>query len=219
MNRPLKQVAALFSEPPVVEEMHDRLPIGLHPWEAAVVQRHFPPSGRLLDLGCGPGREAIALAKLGYDVLGADLSEAILARARANAAEAGVTVQWLLVDGLNLPPGPFDAIIMWAQVLGNIPERRDQLTLLTNCRAALAPGGLISASGHYEPFCRRVWGKQTDADWFYPTGSWTPGELKYHMFTAETLEAIFRETGFEIVATEVPDTLPAIIHTVARRTD
>jgi SAM-dependent methyltransferase len=217
MNPNLKQVADLFSEPPVVEEMEARVEMGLRQWEAAVVARHFPPSGRVLDLGCGPGREALALARLGYEVVGADISEVVLEHARRHAADAGVTVAWVLVDGVEVPPGPFDAIIMWAQVLGNIPERADQLALLANCREALAPGGIISASGHYEAYCRREWGDQTDAEWFYPTGSWTPGELKYHMFTAETLEGLLTEAGFEIIATEVPESLPAIIHTVGRR--
>lgn len=219
MDPSLKQVADLFSEPPVVEEMDARLGIGLQEWEAEVVQRYFPLSGRILDVGCGPGREAIALAQRGYDVVGADISEAVLERARANAAEAGVAVEWVLVDGLNLPPGPFDAITMWAQVLGNVERREDQVALLRNCREALKPGGIISASGHYEPFCRGTWGGQTDDDWFYPTGSWTPGALKYHMFTSETLEAILREAGFEIVATEVPESLKAIIHSTAKRPD
>lgn len=216
-NPSLKQVADLFSEAPVVEEMHARLGMGLHRWEAEVVERYFPATGRILDLGCGPGREAIALAQLGYEVVGADISEAVLERAQVNAADARVTVEWRLVDGLNVPPGAFVAITMWAQVLGNIEQREDQLTLLANCHGALRPGGIISASGHNSEFCRRVWGSQTEGDWFYPTGSWKPGELKYHMFTADTLEALLRQAGFEVVATEVPDSLLAIIQTVARK--
>lgn len=216
-NANLKHVADLFSEPAVVEEMDARVPMGLHPWEAAVVERYFPPSGRVLDLGCGPGREAIALARLGYDVVGADISEAVLERARTNAAEAGVTVEWVSMDGLNVPAGPFDAITMWAQVLGNIALRQDQLALLANCREALKPGGIVSASGHYGDFCRSVWGSQTEGDWFYPTGSWNSGELHYHLFTTKRLEALFLESGFEVLATEVPESLKAIIHTVARK--
>lgn len=213
----ITQVAALFSEPAVLEEMDARLPIGLHRWEADVVQHHFPPPGRVLDLGCGPGREALALTRIGYEVVGADMSEAVLDRARANAAQAGVTVRWALVDGVNVPRGPFDTIVMWAQVIGNIERRRDQLALIGNCRGALRPGGIISASGHYAPYCRSEWGTQTEGNWFYPTGSWQAGKLRYHMFTAGSLERLFREAGFTVIATEVPETLPAIVHTVGRR--
>ncbi|MEI6501496.1 MAG: class I SAM-dependent methyltransferase [Armatimonadota bacterium] len=217
VNPSLKQVADLFSEPPVVAEMQARLGMGLHPWEAEVVRRFFPPSGRVLDLGCGPGREAIALAKLGYQVVGVDVSGPVLECARENAVEAGVTVEWRLVDGLNVPAEPFAAVTLWAQVLGNIERREDQVALLANCRDALGPGGVISASGHHEAFCRETWGSQTEAEWFYPTGSWPAGELKYWMFTPKTLEALLTESGFEIIATEVPDSLKAIIHVVARR--
>lgn len=213
----LQPVADLFSAPCVVEEMHERLGLGLHPWEADVVGRYFPPAGRVLDLGCGPGREALAPARQEYEVVGADLAEAVLERARANADAAGLSVTWVLVDGVQVPPGPYAAITLWAQVLGNIEQRADQLALLGNCLAALDPGGILSASGHYADFCRREWGSQTAGDWFYPTGSWEPGTLKYHLFTAETLAALLREAGFEILVTEVPATLPAIVHVVARR--
>lgn len=213
----LQPVADLFAAPAVVEEMDQRLGLGLHPWEADVVDRYFPLAGRVLDLGCGPGREALALARRGYDVVGADLAEAVLVRARVNAAAAGVNVTWVLVDGVHVPPGPYAAITLWAQVLGNIEQRADQLALLTNCREALAPGGVLSASGHYADFCRRTWGDQTSGDWFFPTGSWEPGTLKYHLFTAETLAGLLREAGFDVLATEVPATLPAIVHVVARR--
>lgn len=213
----LRQVAEIFSQAAVVAEMDARLPLGLHPWEADVVARFFPPAGRVLDLGCGPGREAFALAQRGYEVVGADISAAVLERARAHAVAAGVVVEWVLVDGVMVPPGPFDAITLWAQVLGNIERREDQVALLRNCRAALAPGGVLSASGHFADFCRRQWGDQTDGDWFYPTGSWEPGTLKYHLFTADSLTALLRAAGLEVVASATPASLPAIVQAVARR--
>jgi SAM-dependent methyltransferase len=216
-NESLQQVADLFSQPAVVEEMNERLQLGLREWEAGVVDRFLPATGRILDLGCGAGREAIALARLGYEVVAADMSTEQLGRAKANAAEAGVTVQWALVDGLTVPTGPFDAIVMWAQVIGNMQQRGDQLALLQRCHEALRPGGVTSASGHYRDFCCREWGDQTEGHWFYPTGSWEPGALKYWMFTRETLTELVEEAGFEALATEVPDSLKAIVHVVGRR--
>jgi glycine/sarcosine N-methyltransferase len=49
-----------------------------------------PRSGGILDAGCGPGRQACALAARGYRVVAADISQTALELARARAAEAGI---------------------------------------------------------------------------------------------------------------------------------
>ena len=55
-----------------------------------------PP--RLLDLGCGEGRNAIHLARKGYDVVGLDSSPAGLGKTRTLSEQAGVTVQTIRDD-------------------------------------------------------------------------------------------------------------------------
>jgi len=49
---------------------------------------------RVLDAACGTGMHAIAMAKLGFEVAGADLSAGMIERARANAAASGLSVQF-----------------------------------------------------------------------------------------------------------------------------
>lgn len=213
-NTDMAEVAELFSRPELVAEMQGRLKLGLREWEEGVIARYFPPSGRVLDVGCGPGREAILLAQRGYDVVGADLSGAELAQARTNAREAGVTVEWALTDGLHVPPGPFAVAIIWVQVLGNMHRYADQLALLQSCREALQPGGLLSVSGHNREFCYDRWRGQMKDDWFYP---WGYEGFRYATFTFETLERPVREAGFDIIHTEVPDSLRAIMHTIAKK--
>ena len=59
----------------------------------AVAQAALPGSDlRLLDAACGTGWHAIALAQRGYGVAAADLSAAMIDRARHNAAEAQVDI-------------------------------------------------------------------------------------------------------------------------------
>ncbi|MDZ7617077.1 MAG: class I SAM-dependent methyltransferase, partial [Patescibacteria group bacterium] len=71
---------------------------------------------RILDIGCGTGRHAIELARRGYHVLGFDLSEAQLRRAREKAAEAGVTVQFERRDATEPHfQQAFDAAIMFCE--------------------------------------------------------------------------------------------------------
>jgi len=57
------------------------------------LQKHLPRSGRILDIGGGPGRYSIWLAQRGYQVVLADLSPNLLEIARARIAEAGVQSQ------------------------------------------------------------------------------------------------------------------------------
>ncbi len=69
---------------------------------ALVAAGLIPPSGRVLDVGCGGGREAIFLAQCGFQVMGLDISRAALAIARKRAREARVHVDWRRGDVLAL---------------------------------------------------------------------------------------------------------------------
>jgi ubiquinone/menaquinone biosynthesis C-methylase UbiE len=55
-----------------------------------ILEKHLTPGSRILDLGGGPGRYAIELAKRGHRVVLADLSSALLEQARARIASSDV---------------------------------------------------------------------------------------------------------------------------------
>ncbi len=85
--------------------------LGIAPWERtpgpAVLDRVLaddsPESGRrALDVGCGTGRDAIHLAKKGWQVTAVDLEERALEKARQRAAEEGAEVDWMIGDVTNL---------------------------------------------------------------------------------------------------------------------
>ena len=59
-------------------------------------------TGRVLDAGCGSGENALHLASLGLPVLGVDVAETALARAREKAAARGIAVEFATADGLAL---------------------------------------------------------------------------------------------------------------------
>ncbi len=67
---------------------------------------------KVLDIGCGTGDLAIALARRGHDVTGIDLSDVAIATARAKATAAGRTVDFAAQDAtdLHLPAAPFDTV-------------------------------------------------------------------------------------------------------------
>jgi SAM-dependent methyltransferase len=110
----------------------------------ALLDEH-PPSGPVLDAGCGTGDLALALAGRGLAVLGLDLAEAAISQARAKAAAAappaGRLAEFRIGDALHpsLLPGPFGAVVDsgFFHLLGPL-ERESFARELT---AALAPGG------------------------------------------------------------------------------
>src|SRR3954451_23088959 len=61
---------------------------------------------KVLDVGCGTGEHTILLTRLGYDVLGVDLSPHAIEQARANAAVKGVDARFEVADAMNLGGEP-----------------------------------------------------------------------------------------------------------------
>jgi SAM-dependent methyltransferase len=59
--------------------------------------------GRVLDVGCGEGADAIRLAQRGWIVTAIDISEIAICRAREASDRAGVSVEWICGDVLQTP--------------------------------------------------------------------------------------------------------------------
>jgi SAM-dependent methyltransferase len=113
------------TDPTRFEEMYrdDKLSHGLPaatPWDIGgpqpVVQQLVALGaikGEVLDPGTGPGHHAIYYASKGYSATGIDGSESAVERARANAAKAGVKVNFELADATKLEglDGRFDTVV------------------------------------------------------------------------------------------------------------
>ena len=126
------------------------------------------PGERVLDVGCGPGRHAHALARRGYPAHGIDISARFIEIARTDAPP-GATFERL--DARALPfDGEFDAAICLCQGafgLGGPADPSDAQNLapdsavLRGARAALRPGGRLAVSAFSSYFQVR-WLEGTD---------------------------------------------------------
>lgn len=104
-------------------------------------------AGRALDLGCGPGRNAVFLARLGWQVTGVDASGVGLAQAAARAEEAGVPLQLVQADLLSYEPAPASFDLVVVANLHFAPE--DRAGFFARAVAAVAPGGHCYVVGHH----------------------------------------------------------------------
>jgi len=102
------------------------------------------PGDALLDLGCGAGRHAIALAQRGLRVMGVDISEAMLRHARERAETAQVEIRFLQADLARLgalPLGEFQAAVCLCESgIGVLGGAGEDFAFLRQVRALLAPG-------------------------------------------------------------------------------
>jgi S-adenosylmethionine-dependent methyltransferase len=110
---------------------------------------HFPPAGRVLDLGGGPGRYTIWLAQRGYTVTLADLSPNLLAIAQEQITQAGVAdhVEAIVkADACDLSrwdDGTFAAVLCLGPFY-HLPEPADRIRAASELARVLQPGGIAA---------------------------------------------------------------------------
>jgi SAM-dependent methyltransferase len=103
-------------------------------------------ASRVLDAACGTGMHAIALARRGYTVVGADLSGGMIERARTNASEAGVEGQFAVAGFGELYDrvgGDFDAVLCLGNSLPHVPTADGIAVAVTDFARCLTPQGLL----------------------------------------------------------------------------
>lgn len=140
--------AALGGAPVTAVHLTHSVPVDVAAWTAeqdavdeAVVALC---EGPVLDVGCGPGRFAAALAARGVPALGIDVSRAAVRRAR----DRGAVALRRAVEG----PVPGEG--RWGTVLladGNIGIGGDPRRLLQRCRELARPGGLLLVEADPDP--------------------------------------------------------------------
>lgn len=102
--------------------------------------------GPILDLACGTGRVALALARAGYEVVGLDLSLAMLERARQKAEQAGLSqrVHWLCADMRRFALGrQFPLVIIPLNSFMHLTAPPDHRLALRTIARHVQPRGLL----------------------------------------------------------------------------
>ncbi|MGP8302033.1 class I SAM-dependent methyltransferase [Streptomyces inhibens] len=113
---------------------------------ASYLDRRLITPGRALDLGCGPGRNALHLASLGFQVDAVDLSPTAIAWGEERAREAGADIRFHCGDAFTLTAaelgGPYD-LIHDSGCFHHLPPHR-RISYLRLLDRGLAPGGHLA---------------------------------------------------------------------------
>lgn len=101
----------------------------------------LPKKARVLDIGCGMGRHALAMARCGYAVTGTDLSPVLLEEAKLHDEEG--QVNWVPGDMRELPfeEESFDATVNLFTSFGYFSLEDDNVHVLRQIRKVLRPEG------------------------------------------------------------------------------
>jgi SAM-dependent methyltransferase len=102
------------------------------------------PGMSVLDLACGHGELANRLAARGCQVTGLDSSAVFLDRARADAAAAGVSADYVAGDMRQLPwTGRFDRVLNWSTAFGYFDDTTNR-AVLDGIARVLRPAGRLA---------------------------------------------------------------------------
>lgn len=113
------------------------------------IMGYLPDGGKLLDLGCGSGRDAAFFLEQGYDVTALDGSGAMLAEAAAYHPElVGRFVHHRLPEPLPFDSGSFDILLSMAVLMHlerhSLPQAFDEISRVTRV------GGVVAYSANTE---------------------------------------------------------------------
>jgi ubiquinone/menaquinone biosynthesis C-methylase UbiE len=99
--------------------------------------------GAVLDLCCGPGRHAIALAKRGFQVTAADRTRFLLNKARQRARSARAEVEFVRSDMRDfVRPDAYKLVLSMYTSFGYFDDKDDDRLVLRNIFTGLKPGGV-----------------------------------------------------------------------------
>lgn len=112
--------------------------------ERELVVEHVAAGGRILDIGCGGGREAVGFARLGYRVTGIDIAPRMIDAARAAACRLGLAADFRVqnVTALDDAPGSYDGAFFGGS-LHHVPGRELRIDTLRRVARVLTPEGVL----------------------------------------------------------------------------
>jgi SAM-dependent methyltransferase len=180
----------------------------------------LPAGAAVLDLCCGPGRHALALARLGFRVTGVDRKASFLEEGRRRCAAEGLALEWVRADMREFArEGAFDAALNLYTSFGYFEDIDDDRKVVRNVYRSLRAGGafmleLMGKEVLARIFRPRRWTREGDVivleegriekAWTWLENRWTvirggvvrEFPVRQRLYAAAELMALLRECGF-----------------------
>lgn len=172
---------------------------GLLDFEIAAIERFFPPiPGPILIVGCGGGREMVALRKQGYDVVGCEPSGRLVLTARRVCPDSPVV--HVAAQQLHLQAqceGPFSAVIVGWGAWGHVLQISERLEVLRHLRER-CPVGPVLLSWQLLPNAPLRRSEETAVTDWRQLASISPRGLVQVRLTHEQIRVEAAELGFKV---------------------
>lgn len=115
--------------------------------EENLIETYFcPPPALVLDIACGSGRTTKALADLGYNVIGTDISFNLIDQ--ATKAYSDICFMQMEADKLSFEDNSFDGILLSSQAIDHLFPLPARSCCMHDIFRVLRPGGIFIFSTH-----------------------------------------------------------------------
>jgi len=207
----------LYTEHGTIERWgHSVVNNGLSIYEVSLLRRMPLSEGKLLLLGVGGGREAIPLARLGFEVTGVDFTSEMAEKAKENAHHQGLQIEVLTQDvsEIKLQSEFYDIIWFSTFMYSFIPTTKRRVRMRKKIRMALKADGYCvcqfcqytgNIPSRKSEFFRRFFAFITLGNLRYEKGDMIFNDSFAHAFSSEDeIRSELEEGGFEIAYMQIP---------------
>lgn len=158
-------------------------------------KKNLKPGESVLDFGCGAGRNAIALAEEGFDVIAMDYNATGLALLQEKAGHLQNKIQTVVNTGLQVPleEQSVDAIVADGSLFYN--NRKDTVQLLQNLGKVLKPGGCLWGDWRAKEDSMYGMGEEIEDGFFRMYAQSGREGSMYHFYDKDTLLEVYSQTG------------------------
>jgi len=109
----------------------------------AFFERYDKARAKVLDLGCGQGRDALFVARMGHHVLGVDISRTGISQMLEEAGQEGLAVGGAVADIVEYEPSGDYEVVILDRVLHMLKDDGERMAVLEKASVVTKSGGFV----------------------------------------------------------------------------